>query len=94
MTSVAPARIAAIAHSPEPEARSKTRRPPTAARVVAQVPPDGEPAAPGEGPVRERRLGIVGLDLDVMPERQHIVGQMKSDRLETRDRREAACGGG
>ena len=53
-------------------------------RVLAQVARDGEAAAPGERPVGECRVRVVRLDLDGMPERQDLVGEMEPDLLEAR----------
>ena len=69
-----------------PGARCQVEHPPTGGGlgVVAEVPPDREPAAPRERPVRERRVKVVRLDLDGVPERQHPVRQVEPDLLEAR----------
>ena len=51
-------------------------------RVVAQVRREGEPAAPGERPVRQGGVRVVGLDLDRVPQRQHLVGEMEPKVLD------------
>ena len=51
-------------------------------RVLAQVPRDRQPTRPRERPVGERGVRIVGLDLDRVPQRQHLVGQVEADRLQ------------
>ena len=53
-------------------------------RVFAQVPPEREPAGPRERPVRQRGIRLAGLDLDGMPERQGVIGEVQADLLETR----------
>ena len=55
-------------------------------RVLAQVPPDRESAAPRERPVRQGGVRIAGLELDGVPERQHLVSQVETDLVEARDR--------
>jgi len=45
-------------------------------------------AGPGECPVRQGRLVVVGLDLDGAPERQDLPGEMEPDRFEAGDRSE------
>ena len=75
----------------QPGAGCQVEHPPTrhGLRVLAQVPADREPARPRERPVREGRVRIVRLDLDGVPERQHLVGQVEADLLETRHGTEA-----
>jgi hypothetical protein len=53
--------------------------------MVAQVAPDREPAGPGERPVRQGGIGVVGLDLDRVPEWEDLVGQVKADLVESGD---------
>ena len=84
VTSVAPACMAAIAHSPEPDARSNTRRPATASGCSCRYRADGQATAPGEGPVGEGRVRVVRLDLDRVPERQDLVREVEPDLLEAR----------
>ena len=88
VASDAPARKATRAHSPEPDATSTTRRPRDRLRMLGEVARDGQPAAPGERPVGERGLGIVGLDLDRVPQRQDLVTEMETDPVDARDRPE------
>ena len=89
-----PGRIAAIAQSPEPAARSKTRRSGHDLWMLLQVPADREPAAPGERPERDRRVGIVGLELRRTPQR---VGRRRpgaAGSSQVRGRARAGSGGG
>jgi len=55
-------------------------------RVLAQIPPDRESAAPREGPVRQGGIRIAGLELDGVPERQHLVSQVETDLVEAGNR--------
>ena len=54
--------------------------------VVSEIATDGESASPGERPVRQRRVGIVGHQLDGVPQRQRLVREMEADLLEARNR--------
>src|SRR5439155_20988126 len=57
--------------------------------VVAQVVRERQTAAPGKGPVRQGGVGIAGLDLERVPQRKHLVGEMQADVVETREGSEA-----
>ena len=57
--------------------------------MLAEVPAYGQTAGPREGPVGKGRVGIVRLELDGTPERQHFVREVESDFRETRHRTEA-----
>ena len=49
-----------------------------------EVAADREPACPRERPVWDGRVPIVRLDLDGARQRQHLVGHVELDLLETR----------
>ena len=57
--------------------------------MLAQVASDGEAAAPGERPVREGGVRVTSLDLDGAPDLEDLVGQLKPQLLEARDRAKA-----
>ena len=54
--------------------------------MLGEVARDGQAAAPGERPVGECGVRVAGLDLDGVPQRQHLVGEVQADALEPRDR--------
>ena len=87
-----PACMAAIAHSPEPDAEVEDAPAGHDLRVLAQVAADREAAGPRERPVRQGGVRVAGLDLDGMPQRQHLVGEVEADLLEARDRPQPWCG--
>jgi hypothetical protein len=72
----------------QPRARCEVEHPPPGdgLRVVRQVARDREAAGPGEGPIRQRRVRVAGLELDRVPQRQHLIGQVQPDVLEPGDR--------
>jgi hypothetical protein len=57
--------------------------------MLLQVPPDREPADPGKRPVRQRGIRVPRLELDTVPERQDLVGEVEANPLEPGDRSEA-----
>ena len=54
--------------------------------MLLEVPRERLPAAPRERPVGQGRLRIAGLDLERVPDLQHVVGEMDRDARETGDR--------
>ena len=85
VASAAPACNAAIAHSPEPDAMSNTRRPATASGCSRRYRPIASPPAHANAQYGSGRVWIVRLDLDGAPQRQHLVGKIKADLLEARN---------
>jgi hypothetical protein len=51
-------------------------------RVLVQVSPDRKPARPREGPIGECRIIVPCLQLNGVPERQHLIGHVEADLLE------------
>ncbi len=51
--------------------------------MFSQVTPEREPSCPRKGPIGKSGVRVAGLDLDGVPQRQHIVGQVEADLVES-----------
>ena len=88
-TRPAPAFAAAIATSPEPDAKSSTRPAPDGVRAVEHVARQRLPARPGEGPERRRQPDRAELLLGPLPQGGRLVGDVEADLRRVRHREQA-----
>ena len=90
--SAAPALAAAIATSPDPEAKSSDPLALDQRRMVERVARERLPARPGEGPERRRQAHRAEFLLGLLPDRHGLVGEPEPDLGRQRRRDEAGVG--